>query len=122
MSVGAIACDSDSVCTLMYERQMVVFDQNSVPERSSMILPAAKRDGPFLKCAPTRQGLPGIKNADGVSTNGVTEPLSECRDAGQVLKKIQRDSFSLKYRSTITVDLEQRLTILGWFSVMSDDG
>jgi hypothetical protein len=101
---------------------MVIFDQNAIAQGVSVVGATAERNSPFLKPTPTRKRFPGIQNTDRVPADGSTKLFCQGSDPGQILKKIQGDSFGLQDGSPIPFDLKQQVSVLGSVAVPLGDG
>ena len=101
---------------------MIVFDEDGVAQRLTVIRAPAEADRPFLKRTEARDRLSCVEDGHGVSTSRVTEPTCQGGDTGEVLEKVQGDSFSLQDGSPIAFNLEETVAILCAFPILAVDG
>lgn len=101
---------------------MIVFDEDGVAQRLAVIRAPAEADRPFLKRTEARDRLSRVEDGHGVSANCVAEPTRQGGDTGEVLEKVQGDSFGLQDGSPIAFDLEETISILCAFSILAADG
>ena len=86
-----------------------------------MIDPTAECDRPFLKATPARERLSRIQNVDVESFDGCAKSVCQGGNARQMLEEVQRNPFSLQDGSSVPGYMQDRLAILGPFTIMSDD-
>ena len=101
---------------------MIVFDEDAVAQRLAVIRAPAEEDRPFLKRTQARDRLSRVQDGHRVSANRVAEPTRQGGDTGEVLEKVQGDSFSLQDGSPIAFDLEETVSIVCAFSILAVDG
>jgi hypothetical protein len=101
---------------------MIVLDEDGVAQRLAVIRAPAEEDRPFLKRTEARDRLSRVEDGHGVSTSRVAEPTRQGGDTGEVLEKVQGDSFGLQDGSPIAFDLEETVSILCAFSILAVDG
>ena len=101
---------------------MIVFDEDTVAQRLAMIRAPAEEDRPFLKSTYARERLSRVQDGHGVSAHCVAEPTRQGGDTGEVLEKIQSDSFSLQDGSPIAFNLEETISILCTVPILELDG
>lgn len=73
--------------------EVIVLDENHVPETDTVILATAAGDGVFLEGAPAGGGFPGVEDAGGGSPDGGDETVCGCGDAREVLDEIEGGAF-----------------------------
>ena len=101
---------------------MIVLDEDGVAQRLAVIRAPTEEDRPFLKRPSARDRLSSVEDGHGVSTSCVVEPTGQGGDTGEILEKVQGDSFSLQDGSPIAFDLEETVSILCVFSILAVDG
>ena len=104
------------------KREMIIFDEDAITQRPAVIRASSEEDGPFLKRPQARDRLSRIQDGDRIFANCVAKSSRQGGDTGEVLEKIQGDSFGLQDRSPIAFDLEETRALLCPFSIMVMDG
>ena len=101
---------------------MVIFDEDAVTQRLTVIRAPAEEDRPFLKRTQAWDCLSRVQYGHGVSADCVAEPTRQSGNTGEVLEKVQGDSFSLQDGSPIAFDLEETVSIVCAFPILAVDG
>ena len=101
---------------------MIVLDEDGVAQRLAVIRAPAEEDRPFLKRTKARDRLSRVQDGHGVSANCVAESTRQGGDTGEVLEKIQGNSFGLQDGSPIPFDLEETVSIVCAFPILAMDG
>jgi len=100
---------------------MIVFDEDAVAQRLAVICATTEEDRPFLQRTEARDCFSRIQDGCGVPANCIAEPTRQGGNTGEVLEKVQGDSFSLQDGSPIAFDLEETVSILRAFSILAMD-
>jgi hypothetical protein len=104
------------------EREMIIFDEDAIAQRPAVICAPSEEDGPFLKRPQARDRLSRIQDGHRIFANCIAKSSRQGGDTGEVLDKIQSDSFGLQDGSPIAFDLEETISFLCPFSIMVMDG
>ena len=81
------------------QRHVIIFDEESVTERQTMVGPAAEGYRPFLKLSKARNGFSGIQQGSGIVADRVAKLSGQGGNAGEMLQKIQGDAFARQNRT-----------------------
>ena len=86
------------------ERDVIVFEQDSVGEVEAVILPSAAADGVFVDHAQAGRGLASIENAGLGAGNCVDKFAGQSGDAAHPLQKIEHHSFARQDHASVVLD------------------
>ena len=86
---------------------MIVLDEDTVAEGTSVIRSTAERDRPFLDSPPAWQRLPGIEDGNPIAVYSLTKSLSQRGNPREMLKEIERQPFCHKDRSAVPFDAQE---------------
>jgi hypothetical protein len=83
---------------------MIVFDQDAIAERRTVVRSPAKRHSPFLKRSPAWESLSCIHNIDWIAMYGMAEAIGQGGDSGEMLEEVQGDSLCHQDGPTIAIN------------------
>ena len=90
------------------QREMVVLDQDAIPQTEAVIRPATQRHGPFFQDPQARRRLPGIDDPGPEPLHRVAELRRQRGDAGQPLQEIQGHALALQQRPAVSGNRKDR--------------